>query len=265
MIFSQNDSWKSLLKYISFLIIWLMVFSRTHADFFVQDELTKIFNVSHGEIINSSITLFNPTERAVSIRIYQGDYIQNDDGELLSVRAGSFYRSNANWIRFQSNLILQPQQAISLPFTISIPNSSDLYGSYWSDLFVEEITEMYFTDPEIIGINIRTAVQIVSNIINTGRIDMTFGDIIFNEDTVSLALMNTGNQWVQSLIKIDVFNDRAEFVSSFVSEGNRLNPGFTRRIYIPVMLSKNTNYHAIIVADCGNGNIFGHQVSFIIE
>ncbi|MCL2064990.1 MAG: hypothetical protein FWG98_11575 [Candidatus Cloacimonetes bacterium] len=248
-----------------FLFLWLFILKGLLGNFFVQDELTKVFNVSTGDIVNSSILLSNPTERAVSIRVYQGDYIQNSESDNLTVRAGSSPRSNAHWIRFQSSVTIPPNQTFSLPFTINIPNQSDLTGSFWSILFVEEVNEMDVSDPEIIVLNLRTGVQIINNIANTAQIDVLFSDFAYEVDYVSMILKNTGNLWLQASVKIDVYNDGAELVGSFVSERNRIYPEFSRRVQIPVNLQTNTNYHAIIVADCGNGNIFGHQISFIID
>ena len=248
------------------LLLALFIFVSTlNADFFVQDELTKVFNVSPGEIINSSVVLYNPTDRAVNIRLYQGDYTQDAQGENISVRAGSLPRSNASWIRFQSNITLPPHQTLSLPFSINVPNQSDLNGSYWSDLFVEEATEITLSDPENIAINLRTAVQIINNITNTDRINLMIENIVCEVDLVSLTLRNNGNRWFQASVTIDVYNDNAELVGSFIAERNRVYPDFTRRVQIPVRLSSYTNYHAIIVADCGDGYIFGHQISFIID
>ena len=249
---------------IWFLLFWLFSVCSLFASFFVQDEWTKVFDVSPGDTVNQAVQLYNPSDRVVNVRVYQSDYITNDSGEDVYLPAGSYHRSNADWIRVQSSIRLQPNQTFPLPFLINVPTDRDLKGSYWSDLLIEEVIETTDFDPEIIAINLRYAIQIICNVVNTEQIQLAFENIHYGVDEVSLSLRNTGNSWFQASIKMDVYDDRAELVGSFLSERNRVYPSAVKRVHIPVRLSRFTNYYAIIVADCGNGNIFGHQVSFII-
>ena len=247
------------------LILCFLMSNHLYSSFFVQDELTRVFDTHIGANIQSTISVHNTSDNIVNLRIYQSDYITDEYGNDVYLVPGSTDRSNATWVRFQSNIAIPPGQTVQFPFSINVPNNAELSGSYWSDLLIEEIINRTEHDPESIVINIRYAVGLIVNIIDTGQIDMVFENIKYYSDNISLNIKNTGNQWVSASIKIDIYDDMANFVGSFVSEKNRVYPETTKRVNVPVNLHYQTNYHALFIADCGYGSVFGHQVSFSIE
>ena len=243
----------------------LFVILSLNSTVIVQDSWVKIFDVTRGQTVNSSISLFNPTERVVNGRLYQADFITNARGDDLYLIPNTYYRSNAEWIRFQNTFTLQPNQVFTFPFSFHVPNRNDLSGSYWSILFVEESVDMSQIYPENIIINTRSAIEIITNIIGSDNINMVFEDFHYSVNTISLTLRNIGDTYFNASVKIDIYSDKAEFIGSFVSERNRVYPNFAKRVHIPVSLFRYNSYHAIIVADAGNGNVIGHQVSFSFD
>jgi hypothetical protein len=233
------------------------------ADFIIQDDLTKIFNTSKGENITGSISIFNPMNTAIVVMVSQADYVYNARDEYYYIEPGKYERSNANWIKFGNTISVQPNQKAIFNFSISTPSEKELSGSYWSVLFFEE--EGAISTRDNIEFGFRYAVQIVNNINNTGSVDLSFLDVNYDNQQLSLILKNTGNLWLNAEIKIDIFDEYAKFIGSFVSEKNRIYPELNRRIQIPLTHLNYSNYYAVIIADCGDNKIFGHQMSFTVR
>jgi len=256
------------------LIFLLLLTTSLNANFFVQDEWTKVFNVSSGTSHRGTINIVNDSSDIVVVRVTQSDFIISDEDEDIYPEPGSYQRSNANWITVQSHITLQAQQDYLLPFTIDVPRNPGLSGSYWSIIFIEEVSALSETNPDIFQINLKYAIQVITTIISTESIDLSVESISYISSTrsdvpsgesISLRLKNTGNSWVEANIKVDVYNDNAVFIGSFSLDKNRIYPGFSRQIYVPLRLRLHMNYHAIIVIDAGDGHIFGRQLSFYNE
>ena len=111
----------------------------------------------------------------------------------------------------------------------------------------------------------RYAIQIVNTIENTGSMDLAFREVSFTRDSMSLVIHNTGTLLIEAVFRIDIFDARTELVARYTFERNRVYPELERRFTFPIQLMMRGNYYAIIVADCGENRIFGHQVSFTVE
>ena len=247
----------------------------------VQGELTKVFNLAHGETATEYINIHNPENKQLQVKITQADYLYNAADENWYLEAGKFNRSNANWISVSQNISLNVYESISLPVHISIPNDNKLIGSYWSVIFIENSeppsTEHLEQQTENILFAYRYAIQIVSNIKETGTIDIGFKNFAvgtINQTTQNIVyfdLKNNGTQWINASLKIDIFDNNTNFIGTFYANNQRVYPGLEKRISIPLIPLKSTDkgvpvtYYAILVADCGNNKIFGHQFSFSIK
>ena len=250
---------------ILLLVSIFILFFNIFASISIQDRLTNIFDVSIGEVINSSINIHNGSNEHVNIRITRADFIKNANDEIFYLEPGRYVRSNANWIRVPQVISIRPDQSVSLPYSIHVPNDNKLYGSYWSIIIIEEEPNRNDIVGHALSISVRYIIQIITNIYGTGTLDLRFRELTFSNDYVSFIITNTGSLWFDTNVKIDIVDDRAEFIGSFTSKGNRVFPELETSVRIPVNLESNQVYHAIIIADCGNNNIFGHQVTFSIE
>jgi hypothetical protein len=79
-----------------------------------------------------------------------------------------------------------------------------------------------------------------------------------------MILQNTGTVLINAVIRIDIFNNQTELVGRYTFEENRVYPELERRFRFPIQALNRGYYYAIIVVDCGNNRIFGHQVEFRI-
>jgi hypothetical protein len=250
---------------IKILLLVIFCTGTLLAQIVVQDELTKVYNVRIGESGSGTISLFNSSNEPISIKVSQADYLYNARNETFFLDPGKYLRSNANWIRFPNNLIVPANQSQTLQFGYQVPSQTDLIGSYWSVLFLEQETDFIYEDEDDLILNLRYSIQIVHNIVGTGIVDIAFLDTTFERNNASIILKNTGTNWVEFSIKIDIFDERAFFIGSFSTINNRLYPDLERNFTIPYTTLASAQYYAIIIVDCGNEQTFGHQASFRIR
>jgi hypothetical protein len=244
------------------LCIFVLCICSLWSRIIVQDDLTKVYNVSVGESGNGTIQLHNPTDTSINIRVSSADYLYNANNETFFLEPGKYVRSNADWIRFPQTLTVRPFQTATLPFTYYVPNDRELYGSYWSVLFIEQEADFFIDEVDDLVLNLRYSVQIVHNIIGTGRVDLSFQDVRFNRDNLTIAIKNTGSNWFESNIKVDIYDERAFLIGSYLKPRVRIYPDLDLQVTIPFTPLFGNEYYAVIVVDCGNNQIFGHQVSF---
>jgi len=235
-----------------------------HSSFVVQDELVKVFTSPIGATMTGTVHLFNPQPNPIRIRVYQADFTYNANDEHFYVEPGKYHRSNAEWIRFTSHHTIPANQNLHVPFTIGIPNQRNLVGTYWSVLFFEEDIDIIPRADEW-TVSLRYAIQIVNTIENTGSIDLTFRDVSFTRDSMSLVIHNTGTLLIDAVFRVDIFDTRTELVARYTFERNRVYPELERRFSFPIQHLMRGNYYAVIVVDCGENRIFGHQVTFMVN
>jgi hypothetical protein len=253
-----------LLSFAVGIVLCLNIFNVLDASLVLQDNVQKVFDTSFGETVSGSVQLYNPTHRPLNVRISQADFVYNERDERFFIEPGKYARSNANWIRYTGLHTIPPFETYNFTFSVSVPNQRELVGSYWSILFIEEDIHLFDTHNDIV-FQMRFAVLVINNIRNTGDIDFNFNDIVFTNDSVSLILHNTGSLWFETTIKIDIFNDNAQLIGRYSFEGNSILPGLGRVFNFPIQTMISGNYHAVIVAEVGDNQIFGHQVSFTIR
>ena len=236
-----------------------------HGNLVVRDEFSKIFDLAHGETAQSSVMLYNPTDVAMSVRVSQADYVYTTSGEDFFIEAGKYERSNATWVRFVESITLPAKENYVYHFSVAVPNQRALAGTYWSVLFFEETANLAPIRFEDITVNHRYCIQIISNIKDTGTIDMSFQDVKVQNHQVVLSLKNTGTLWFDATIKIDIFDENAQLINANISEGHRIYPALERQYHISMPILPPANYYAIIVVDCGSDRVFGHQISFSVQ
>ena len=247
------------------ILIFLLFITGLFGQIKVQDETTKVFNVTVGESGNGTIALHNESDISLNIRVSQVDYIYNANNDTFYLEPGKYERSNATWIKYLPSMTILPGQTVKYPFSFSVPQKAELIGSYWSVLFIEQ--DYYFSIDSFddIVFNPRYAVQIIHNIVGTGVTSLSFIDTAFEFDNAILFLSNTGTKWIDANIKIDIYDSTAKIISSYTTTGNMIYPGLERQFGLRLVPLLPSEYYAVIVVDCGNNQIFGHQVNFKIR
>jgi hypothetical protein len=242
------------------------------ANIIVLNGLTHENQAEPGKSYRGTVQIQNASEKNRSVRIYQRDYWFSYTGESKHDPAGTSERSNATWISFNPELLdLGPNETAAINFEVVVPGES-LSGTYWSVIMVEGIVPpdtTGYSSGVTINTAIRYAVQIVTNIGETGTSDIQFlGMELGREKETTLlhvALENTGERMLRPELAVELFDAEGNSLGVVKAERRKTYPGTSVMITLELKGIKPGNYNGVLVADCENDHVFGTNVSFEIE
>lgn len=259
------------LFFIIFLIFLQLSFS-LFAGVSVIGGLTRETTLSLGGKKEGKIIIKNGSEKAQEVKIYQTDYLFWADGRNSYGEPGTTGRSNAKWITFTPKQItLPPNGSEAVYYTIEIPKEENLCGTYWSIFMVEPISSEVLEPPKqekdkvVVGIKtvVRYAIQIITNIGDTGKKDIKFVDkkLIVEEGKkfLQLDVENTGERCLVPLVWAELYDEKGINLGRFDGGRFRIYPSCSVRYKIDLSEVPSGKYKALIVADSGDENVFGAQ------
>jgi hypothetical protein len=266
---NRNAILKSLLL---FGILSVLIPLKSHANIIVLNGLTHENQAHPGESYRGTIQIQNASDKIRNVRIYQRDYWFSYNGESKHDPAGTLERSNAEWISFNPELVeLGPNETSTVNFEVKVPGEP-LSGTYWSVIMVEGIVPpdtTGFSSGVTINTAIRYAVQIVTNIGETGTSDIQFlgMELGRQEETTLLhvALENTGERMLRPELALELFDETGNSLGTVIANKVKTFPGTSVMITLQLEGIKPGNYNGVLVADCDDDHVFGTNVSFEIE
>ena len=217
------------------------------------------------EVQNNGITV-------ESVKVYLRDYWFSYTGESKHDLPGTLARSNANWIKYNPQLLtIEPGEKTAIDYEVNIPADDTLRGTYWSVIMVEGVVPpdtTASTGGVKISTAIRYAVQIITNIGESGRKDLQFlGLELGKEDdqsVLNVAVQNTGESIMKPEMSIEVFDQNGTSLGVFKAERRKTFPGTSIQFSIVLEGVKPGSYTAILVADCDEDHIYGTNISLEI-
>jgi hypothetical protein len=249
------------------ILLSLGAAGRGSAGIAVMGELSDEREVSPGQTYSGVVVVRNLGDAQEEIKVYATDYRFYCDGKNFYDEPGNSERSNAGWVTFSpKRVFVPPKEDVIVNFTVQVPQSDSLRGSYWSVLMVEPIpkTSLESNMPErTIGITavMRYAIQIVSNVGEAGARKIRFFDSkIVKEDTTrffQIDLENTGERLLKPEVMVQLFNDQGKEFGPFKNEKRRIYPKCSVRHKFDFSGIPRGVYKAIVVADCGDEDLFG--------
>lgn len=261
-------------KIIKGILLFLMFFSVTSisANIVILNGLTHENTIQAGENYRGSIQIQNTADSEKSVRVYLRDYWFSFTGESKHDPPGTLERSNAEWITFTPELLtLDANEITTIDFEVKVPDANDLTGTFWSVLMVEGIVPPDTSDFSS-GVTIRTAiryaVQIVTNIGNSGTSDLQFAGLeLLKQDknsVLDVVIENIGERILRPEVSIELFDESGNSVGTIKEERRKTYPGTSIKVSLLLEGIKPGNYTAILVADCDEDHIFGTNLSLEI-
>jgi hypothetical protein len=235
--------------------------------------------VSHaGETYQGVIMIKNQGDTPQELKIYLSDYRFNYEGQTTYGEPGKDPRSNANWISFTpSRLSIPPQDRAAINYTITVPADETLKGTYWSMLMIECLPE---SSPEAsdqkekklaLGITqvMRYAVQVITNIGDTGTKKIKFLKTELLKEKESRILQvdveNEGERLLSPQLWTELYAADGTSMGRFQGEQYRIYPNTSKRFRIDITKVPTGTYKALVVADCGENDLFGIQYTLKFE
>lgn len=257
-------------KNILFSLLLLLPFY-SNAGFEVLGSLVYKHVVQPGEKFSAEIKVHNTGETDQEIRVYQRDYLFNHEGASFYDEPVSHKRSNSQWIIYSpKTLILKGNETQNIQFEVTAPASDTIRGTYWSILMVEGVSQI---DPSArgqlnISTSVRYAVQIVTNIGQTGTGELVFLEpaIVAEGDkmTLDVVLVNTGERAISPEMSMELFDiETGESAGVIKSAKNGLYPTTSSHFRFSLDgIKKGKSYQALIVADGSGEDVFGLEYTF---
>ncbi len=240
--------------------------------------LTRENTAGPGETIQGIIMLKNSSEQPLEVKIYQTDYQFFADGSNMYGEAGKLERSNAPWITFSPHrLVIPPKGTSKLNYSVTVPDSANLCGSYWSMIMVEEISQ---DSPESSGSDApqfqlgirqiwRLGIQMVTHIGNSGTRNLEFiKTALVKEETNLLFLVdieNKGERWLRPFLWVELYDVQGHHLGRFEGQRLRIYPGTSARFRIDLNNVPPGSYKALVAADCGGDHVFGVNHTLNLE
>jgi hypothetical protein len=220
-----------------------------------------------GESYVGTIVVRNQTQTDQPVRIYQTDYLFFADGTSHFSDPGTSARSNAAWITpTVRSLLVPPQSEMTVTYTVKVPASDSLTGTYWSVVMVEgapnEAGRSSGGRPQVgVGSVMRYAVQVATHLKATGSRKVSFANSKFltNPDSTQsfeLDVQNVGERAYRPALWIEVYDAAGELKASARQERGLLYPGTSlRQVFALGKLAPGT-YRAMVFADSGEDAVF---------
>jgi hypothetical protein len=248
----------------------LLTFSVTHA----QAQVSVIGNTveehtaAPGERYEGSILVRNASAQPHSVRVYQSDYTFFADGTSHFDDAGSIARSNARWIKPSvSSLVIPPSSDVVVTYTVTVPPSDTLRGTYWSALMIEgEVTPPSITNARQIGLGavVRYAVQLATHLQGTGSRKVRLSSQRLVTDSAGghsfdLEVMNIGERAYRPSLWVEVYDEAGVQRAKVQQQRGLLYPGTSLLQHFALGNLAPGSYKAVVFADTGDDEVFATQ------
>lgn len=262
------------MKYLTLLLLALGLWSSdSSASVVITNGLTHSFDMVSGNSQKGYIMLQNVSKKPQRVVVYKNDLSVGCEGDGLAIEEpASTERSNVSWIELSmEERTLAPGEKYSLTYEVQAP-AKNLTGSYWGLLMVEvkkPIDTLSSRKGVSISSNIRYAVQIITNFTSSKTTDVQFADVGYAEETQSrklnIRLFNNSERLVSPDVKIEVYDDNGEIIYYKKADSKKLYPEQCRNFIVPIEDIPSGKYQAVIVADCGESDLFGMTLNLEVD
>jgi hypothetical protein len=221
-----------------------------------------------GETYTGTIVVRNPSRQDQPVRIYQTDYLFFADGTSHFDDPGTTPHSNATWITpTVRSLLIPPASEMTVTYTVKVPLSDSLVGTYWSTIMVEgapnEASRSSGGRPQVgLGSIMRYAVQVATHIKTTGSRKVSFANSrLLNDPSDStksfeLEVRNVGERAYRPALWIEVYDEQGTLKADARQERGLLYPGTSLKQTFALGKLPPGTYRAIVFADSGEDAVF---------
>jgi hypothetical protein len=250
-----------------------------------QASITVVGSLSHEYAVEpagryqGTVEIRNSGTTPQEVRVYQSDYISFADGRSLYGEPGSLPRSNARWITFSpAQITVPPDETMRVLYSIQVPDDSTLRGTYWSVLLVEPIAEgspeSATTQAGKVSVTIRHVVRYSVHVIAevasaTAARDVRFARLELEHKDgrpmLSVDVENSGERWMIGDLSAEVYDTNGKFTGRFAGGKKRLYPGGGARFAVDLTGVDHGTYQALLVLDSGGDDVFGADVTLVLQ
>lgn len=202
---------------------------------FVVSPMEHHLSVAAGERGSTSVVIHNTGTRRLSLKLYLADSHFAIDGREEDIALGALPRSCAPWVTFGTELLDLPAGEMR-QVTIDLAPPLDARGSYWTKLYIEEMSTPEPIVQEHAGrryqvfMRQRMGIRILEDVPGTCAPDLLVthvkvGSSTVDDHSVAVAVENTGNALLRCNGWIEVRSSWGEVIET-------LTPGTDGRFLV---------------------------------
>ena len=259
---------KQLMKYLAALLLVAVSFFTADASLVIVNGLSHEHTVTPGGRVQGSIEIKNTADEEKRARIYKADLIHECDGQTQFLDNDKRDKCNSKWTELSDNeIVLGPKQTYTLTYQLAPGADVQGVGSYWGVIMVEEIKNLDTITPQrgvTVTSLIRYAIQIISNFEGEYTKDLGLDNVTVDttreETFVTVNVQNLGNVMLKPIMILEVYNDMGEQVFRNELNYQKVYPGYCKLFEIPLEGMPAGEYDAVLVADCGDDNLYGLEM-----
>jgi hypothetical protein len=247
----------------------------TTAPLALQAQLSVLSNTveehiaAAGDHYSGTIIITNPGADAQAARIYQTDYQFAANGTSEFRDAGTAPRSNAGWITPQMTRVVVPAGGrVVVPYSVAVPASDSLKGTYWSAIMVEGTTlnpGKGDGKPSVeVGSVIRYAIQVATHIQMSGTRAVKFIDagVVKGDDgeaAFDVDIHDVGERGYRPTLSLELYDETGTLRAKAKQTRGLLYPGTSLRQHFALGKLAPGSYKAVLFADTGDEAVVAAQ------
>ena len=262
------------LKTLGIVLLCATIPHLAHAGIVIENGLSHHHQSEPGGAHEGTIRIANLEDYPIVVKVYVRDYQFSADGTASYGEPGSHVRSNARWVETNVTLVeIAPKQKRNVHYAVTVPRSPELRGTYWSVVMVEGM-DSENTDPNsFVSINtvVRYAVQITTDFGNASG-EMNFDRPQVERDTTGaggfwfhIAANNTGETRLEPELVLELFDAAGGSLGIQRLPKRKTYPGTSVRGSFHLKEIPPGTYPGLLLADCGNGDIYGVNLDLKLE
>ncbi len=254
------------------LVLLLTGVLSASASIVIVNGLAHEHTIGGSKMVQGSITIQNVGAETARVQIYLSDLEHSCNGETSFDSTHNRKRCLVNWLELSDNeLILTPGESTNLTYGLNPPDSIEKAGSYWGVIMIGEVENLDTALPKVgLKINwmVRFAIQIIGNYRENAIKEIDFAgvriDTSTSTNTVRVSIQNNGNYMMKPVMVLELFDQYGNQVCRKEIPYQKLYPGYCRNFDIPIGDVPVGVYSGILVADCGEENIYGVNIELDI-
>jgi hypothetical protein len=244
----------------------------------VVGSLTHEITALPGRSYQGAFELRNSGTVPEQVKIYQTDYFYTSDAPVYG-EPGQLPRSNARWIAFSPAQITVPAgEAVPVNYSIQVPDDTTLRGTYWSMLMVEPIApgspESASADAGRVVLQIRQVFRygllVITDVApQEARREVRFSALKLaareGRPVLDVDVESTGDRGLSGELWVELYSDDGGYVGKFAGGKKRLLPGTSVRYAVDLSGLGRRTYKALLVLDSGGDDVFGADVTLVLQ
>jgi len=226
-----------------------------------------------GQSYAGEVQLANNSNHPAQVKIYLTDYTFDATGTTTYDEIGSIARSSGPWVVLGSPgvITLGPRQRAAIPYTVAIPVTPGLAGTYWSVLMVEEVPPVVLrsevpAEPSL-GLRsvLRYAIQLITHVGDSGEEDFRITAMKLEASDVKhlgrlhVDLENVGDTLLRADLRFELFDREGRAVGVFLSSAKRVYPTTSARFTADLTEVPQGRYKLLMLVRLTSGSVYASE------